>query len=183
MKSLIILLLIGLTASMASAQDVSAGNFIKDNILKPLLQDLKNNSVSFIIQQLLGLIGKRQTNPAQDLIIDFSNKLSAIAQSFGNMFGPILENLKSNNSLDKLKAKIDFSKLVSDTQAAIKLETDNLVNKIVELFKKNFGESQANSEEFKQGLAQLMNIISSVAGPVQQVIQNAINQVLNLSKD
>ena len=67
-------------------------DFMLDNILKPLLTDLKNNSLSFLIGQL---IGKRDINQ-KDIGTDFM---------LDNILKPLLNDLK-NNSLSFLVGQL-----------------------------------------------------------------------------
>ena len=162
-----------------------AGNFIMDNIFKPLTQDLKNNTISFLLNLPITALfgGKRQGNPVQDLIVEFSVKLEEISNDFGSNLSPILEKLQSSNSIVKLQGKIDYAKLNSETQKAIQDETDDVIQKVTEIFKGIFGPQNVNTDDFKQGIAQLKNVIEAISLPLLQQIQSTTSTIENLTKD
>jgi hypothetical protein len=68
---------------MISAQpEVTGTDFLVDNILKPLLQDIQSNSLTFLQQLLLGMIpgvGKRDIDsaPVQAILTAFQNHAAA----------------------------------------------------------------------------------------------------------
>lgn len=136
MKTTIISLLVLFSIGLASAKQETnienkgvATDFILDNILKPLLNDLKNNSLSFLLNQLLGKREIDTKGVATDFILD-------------NILKPLLNDLK-NNSLSFLmnqllgKRDLDQKGLSTDFRVQFAYLIGNFLNLVKDLIEKS----------------------------------------------
>ena len=107
MKSIVCVLfiLIGLTYAQP---EVSGTGFLIDNILKPLLNDIKENSLSFLQQMLLGMIpgiGKRDvyieqiSSVVQNILNHASSKFDALNSNLVELAQLVLSNIEQLNGL------------------------------------------------------------------------------------
>ena len=170
MKSIIIILVI--CASLASAEVVKidqkgiATDFLVDNVLNPLLNDLKNNTIQFIYQQLtsslvnllLGGIGKRDVS-STEYLQHVTVMLNDFKQSMETLFKKLTDGLR-NLSKDEL---LPF---LSNLKNEVKYEANKFLLVLYEFLKSNFGQV-------------LTGVPKSIFNNISSVVNNFTNNLIN----
>ena len=102
MKFIALLFLVCLAAFVSAQPEITGTDFVIDNIIKPLLQEIQQNSLTFLQQLLMGMIpgiGKRDIENSgahiQAILIAFEQHLAESNADISGSFAGLLNGAKS----------------------------------------------------------------------------------------
>jgi hypothetical protein len=120
---------------------------ILDNILKPLGQDIKNYSMSFLYQQIANaitggkpLFGKRELNS-----LPFGDELYQILINYQQKLIQLIQNCLSN------------PELIRNLKEEIKTASKELVKQVMEFVLKHFSNSETRNKEIFNNVNNIIN--------------------------
>lgn len=159
MKSFFLVFLVASAAMVANAQDLGSigTDFVIDNILKPMLSGIYENTVGFLINQLFGgLLGKRDLSGNFTEIISqlstifesLKDKLISIVQNFGSQLQDTIGNI--------FKPGQNYAELLATVKNLLKNAVSQFLTQITQLFQQFFGQNRALRGIF-DNLTQIMN--------------------------
>lgn len=159
MKSFFLVFLVASAAMVANAQDLGSigTDFVVDNILKPMLTGIYENTVGFLINQLFGsILGKRDLSSNFTEIISqmstifesLKDKLVTIVHNFGSQLQDTIGNI--------FKPGQNYAELLATVKALLKNAVSQFLAQFSQLFQQFFGQNRAVRGIF-DNLTQIMN--------------------------
>jgi hypothetical protein len=172
MKSILFILILG----VASVSADIATDFINDNILKPLVGGIYENTVGFLIGSLFNLIrptGKRDLSNVGALVSQVSglfqaykDKLSAIVQTTAQKFQALIFNL--------FNPTIDYTQVLSEAAGQLKEASVALLNGLYEVFQSVFGQNflDFESSASRSVFGNIANILNDFTQTIEQSLSS-----------
>lgn len=183
MKSVILILFLGFVC--VNGQSGMGLDFLVDNLLNPLINNISTNTVNYLISQLLGLFGKRDLNASQlinqvhSAFNDYKDNMSVVIQNYFAHVQNIF-NIFNLAGPQKSIARIDYIRVLSETEAEMKKEAFNLVNILFSIFQSLFGQNFADdlTSTSRGVFVNITSIINNFTTTVTTILNNLGDSLL-----
>jgi hypothetical protein len=185
MKAVLFILVLTVVGANAQQQTKDIGlDFIKDNLLIPMINNMANNTVHYLGNSftnfLSGWFGKREEPIARDNLLtgvvnlyeNYSEKVEKLIFQYGDRVQALVGNIFQQN--------FDFSALLSQFDIELRKESYNLVNALYQLFQMVFGEKflELNKLNSRNVFTNISNIINTFATTINQSLNNISQQLV-----
>ena len=175
MKSIIIILVIcvGLASAELAAvnpKDI-ATDFINDNILNPFLQDIKNNTMNFLLNQvtsslfnlIFGGIGKRDV-ASIEYLNHINSIISEFSQTVDNLYKKLIDAIRN-------LSKEELAPFLESLKIEVKNEINQFLNNLHKFLSGYFG--QKFPVNAKNIYLNITNVVDNFASQFIHSINNA----------
>ena len=173
MKSLIVILLCGIAFATADQmlfqENRGIGtDFVMDNLINPMINGIKNNTVNYLLNNLIqGILGKRDLQSqivgaignVATLFEDAKNELSVVIASFAKQIQALVGNI--------FNPVYDFSHLLEETDQEIRRILSVLVSKLHTLV-----QSFMIAQQQKSMFLNITTIMNQFATTISQTLEN-----------
>lgn len=191
MKSIVALFLIGFACANAQGTD-----FLIDNIVNPTIDQITEQTSSFLLNQLLGslinlLFGKRDLgfdqvqqviSQVQSFLNNYKDKIDQVILNFSSQ-AQSLFNLLNLNGPARSLARVEYIHKLGDLENFIKDQAVALVQNLFQVFQQVFGQNffVRFDSKGRKALGKITNIIDNLNSNILEFLENYGQSLLETS--